>query len=104
MFLCSNKRATTIQKWVRMHIQRSKYRRDTIAGRRRAERAAAEARQLAAAIVIQKHVRRRAAQRKVRRPVGEARIRLQIATPSWACSYACFSCPARVRKVESSWV
>ena len=64
--LRSNKRATTIQKWVRMHIQRAKFRRDTTAGRRAAERAAAETGRLAAAVVIQKEARRWAAGRKVR--------------------------------------
>ena len=60
-----NKRATTIQKWVRMHLQRARYRRDTIAGRRAAERAAAEARRLGAATVIQREARRWRAGRKV---------------------------------------
>ncbi len=60
-----NKRVTTIQKWVRMHLQRARYRRDTDAGRRTAERAAVEARQLAAATVIQREARRWAAGRKV---------------------------------------
>ena len=56
---------TTIQKWVRMHLQRTRYRRDTDAGRRAAERAAGEARHLAAATVIQREARRWAAGRKV---------------------------------------
>ena len=54
-----------IQKWVRMHIQRARYRRDTIAGRRVAERAAADSARLAAATTIQKEARRWAATRKV---------------------------------------
>ncbi len=62
---CRNKRVTTIQKWVRMHLQRARYRRDTDAGRRTAERAAVEAQQLAAATVIQREARRWAAGRKV---------------------------------------
>ena len=60
-----HKRATTIQKWVRMHQQRGRYRRETEAGRRAAARAASAARQDAAATVLQKHARRWHARRKV---------------------------------------
>ena len=57
-----NKRATTIQKWVRMHLQRARYRRDTDRGapRRRARRQRRPADLAAAATVIQREARQMA--------------------------------------------
>ncbi len=60
-----NKRATTIQSWVRMHQQRARFRRETDTGRRAGERAAAVAAAAAAATVAQKYARRVLALRKV---------------------------------------
>ena len=48
-----------------MWLERKRFLFETEVGRRAAERAAEEARRSAAATAIQKHVRRRAAQRKV---------------------------------------
>ena len=60
-----NRRATVIQKYVRMFVQLRRFRRETDIGRRRAVQAAAEARADAAAVVIQKNFRRRLAARQV---------------------------------------
>lgn len=62
---CSTKRATLIQSYVRMHQARRKFLHDTEVGRRAAERAAAEAVRIAAAVTIQKYVRCRIAVKKV---------------------------------------
>lgn len=51
---------------MRMFLARTKYRRDTIEGARAAERARMAAERAAAALVIQTHARRLAAQRRVR--------------------------------------
>jgi len=48
-----------------MFIQRNKFRRDTIEGRRAAERALLAARREAAALTIQRYARRLMAQRRV---------------------------------------
>lgn len=45
--------------------QRARFRRQTDLGKRQAARAAAQRRRVDAAVVLQKHVRRRAATRKV---------------------------------------
>lgn len=63
-----NRRATVIQKHVRMFVQLRRFRRETDVGRRRAVQAAAEARADAAAVVIQKNFRRRLAARQVPAP------------------------------------
>lgn len=60
-----NKRATTIQAWVRMHQQQARFRRETEMGRRAADRAAAAAQVASSAVVTQKYARRVLAQRKV---------------------------------------
>ncbi|KAK9829628.1 hypothetical protein WJX72_006968 [[Myrmecia] bisecta] len=59
------RKATIIQSYVRMHLVRTRFRRETEAGKKAAARAEARARRDAAAVTIQKHVRRRAATKKV---------------------------------------
>ena len=54
-----------VQSWVRMWLVRTRFRRTTAAGRKAAARAARQARIVAAAIVIQKNVRRHLACKKV---------------------------------------
>lgn len=66
------KRATLIQSYVRMHQARRKFLHDTEVGRRAAERAAAEAVRIAAAVTIQKYVRCRIAVKKVAERRAEA--------------------------------
>ncbi|KAK9842297.1 hypothetical protein WJX81_005127 [Elliptochloris bilobata] len=60
----ANRRATRVQAHVRGHLTRTRFRKATELGRRQAARAAAEAARVSAAVAIQKHVRRRIAQRK----------------------------------------
>ncbi len=62
----ANKAATRIQAAVRGYLTRSSFRKATELGRRQAARAALQARRNAAAVVIQKHVRRRIAAAKAR--------------------------------------
>lgn len=56
-----------VQSWVRRWLVQTRFRRTTVAGKKAAMRAAALAWRHAAAVVIQKYVRRRIAQRKVMR-------------------------------------
>ena len=63
--VCRNRRATVVQSWVRMWLVRTRFRRTTVAGKKAAVRAAHVARRNAAAVVIQKYVRRHIALRKV---------------------------------------
>lgn len=55
---CRNHKATIIQSWVRMWLTRLRFRRTTDAGRKAALRAAAVARRVDAAVVLQKYCRR----------------------------------------------
>ena len=55
-----------VQSWVRMWLVRTRFRRTTAAGRKAAARSARQARFVAAAVVIQKNVRRHLACKKVR--------------------------------------
>ncbi|DBB00655.1 hypothetical protein WJX82_006589 [Trebouxia sp. C0006] len=67
-----NRRATVVQSWVRMWLVRTRFRRTTAAGRKAATRAARQARIVAAAVVIQKNVRRHLACKKVAARRAEA--------------------------------
>lgn len=62
---CRNRRATVVQSWVRMWLVRTRFRRTTAAGKKAAARAARHARIQAAAITLQKYVRRYLARKKV---------------------------------------
>eukprot|EP00208_Stichococcus_sp_RCC1054_P002079 CAMPEP_0206143610 /NCGR_PEP_ID=MMETSP1473-20131121/21153_1 /ASSEMBLY_ACC=CAM_ASM_001109 /TAXON_ID=1461547 /ORGANISM="Stichococcus sp, Strain RCC1054" /LENGTH=1690 /DNA_ID=CAMNT_0053539093 /DNA_START=726 /DNA_END=5798 /DNA_ORIENTATION=+ len=68
-----NKRATVIQKYVRMFVQLRKFRRETEMGRRRAAQAAVDAETRAAAVVLQKYRRRVIATRKLAAKRTEAK-------------------------------
>ena len=61
-----NRRATTVQRYVRGWLQRTRFRRKTELGRKHAARTAAAQRRVAAVVVFQKYWRRRAAIRKAR--------------------------------------
>lgn len=62
----ADRRATRVQAHVRGYLTRTRFRKATELGRRQAARAAAIAAKHNAATAIQKHVRRRIAQRKAR--------------------------------------
>ncbi|EIE22795.1 hypothetical protein COCSUDRAFT_47698 [Coccomyxa subellipsoidea C-169] len=61
----ANRRAVIIQAAVRGYLTRSSFRKATELGKRQAARAALQAKRNGAAVVIQKHVRRRAATKRV---------------------------------------
>ncbi|KAL3147636.1 hypothetical protein ABBQ38_014686 [Trebouxia sp. C0009 RCD-2024] len=67
-----NRRATVVQSWVRMWLVRTRFRRTTAAGKKAAARAARHARIQAAAITLQKYVRRYLARKKVAAKRAEA--------------------------------
>lgn len=82
-----------------MWLQRNRYRRDTIAGKKAAQRAAERKRLEDAAVVIQKNARRWRAQRKVRAPAAPSPFRLicqrrigngahwEMLVHTWLCMY-----------------
>ncbi len=61
----ANRRAVIIQAAVRGYLTRSSFRKATELGKRQAARAALQAKRNGAAVVIQKHIRRRAATKRV---------------------------------------
>lgn len=89
--LCAqaNRRATRVQAHVRGHLTRTRFRKATELGRRQAARAAAEAARVSAAVAIQKHVRRRIAQRKVCLHTG------QLDDPAFCCGHSRTGCTIR---------
>ena len=66
LHMCRNRRATVVQSWVRMWLVRTRFRRTTAAGKKAAARAARHAHIQAAAVTLQKYVRRYLARKKVR--------------------------------------
>ena len=76
--LCRHRRATVVQSWVRMWLVRTRFRRNTAAGKKAAARAARNARIQAAAIVLQKYVRRYLARKKVNNSHYDTMLRLML--------------------------